>query len=58
MITIELVNMNTNRTFEKTFDNVKEARKFLIRCRYSLVLKVMGISSDSRQAVEELNHYL
>lgn len=57
MITIEIKNINTGEVFEKKFETVKEARKFLVRRRHSLVIRTMSVSSESKQAVEELNNY-
>lgn len=54
MMTVTLLNLATNKTFEKEFDIFEDLRKFLIKCKYSKKVKVISYTGVCREGMEEL----
>lgn len=54
MITLSIINKKTRQHFEKEFENAKEAKRFILRCRYGNNLFIESISTESNEAKNEL----
>lgn len=45
---VTCLNLTTNQTFTKYFDSIVEQRKFVIKCKYSKKIRVIGISCQTQ----------
>lgn len=54
MITFSIIDITTNKSFEKSFDTLKEARKFLLRCNYGNKLFIEAIHCEHEEDKQEL----
>lgn len=57
MTTITCLVNNTGEMFDRNFDDVEEARKFIIKLRYSKKLKRVSIAVDTREEYDYLQWY-
>jgi len=44
MYEVYCLNLLTNERFTKSFDNIKDQKKFMCKCRYSTKIMVIGCS--------------
>ena len=58
MIVVQVYNRERKESFTKEYDNVLEARRFIIRCGYSVKLVIESISTDSPELSEYLNSFV
>ena len=58
MIVVQVYNRERKESFTKEYDNVLEARRFIIRCGYSVKLIIELISTDSPELSEYLNSFV
>lgn len=48
MYIINILDINTNKTFKKEFNNEYFMRKFVKKCKYSKKLKIISIIDNSK----------
>ena len=51
---VEVLVLDTNKTFIKHFDDVREQRKFMIKCKYSKKLMVLSFTWNGQAQYEYL----
>lgn len=48
MFEVELIDLETNKRFTKTFWNEFQMRNFVRKCKYSKKVKVIGITDNTK----------
>lgn len=56
MIKIDLYDLKNRKEFSKYFDDVMDARKFMLRCKYGHSLYILGYSCDDPEENEFLSN--
>ena len=51
---VTCIDLSTGREFTKSFSDVYEQRKFIIKCRYSSKVKVIGYRCQCYEEMEYL----
>lgn len=54
MIIISVIDIKKNKSFDKSFDNLKDARRFILRCGYGNSLFVEAIHCEHEEDKQEL----
>lgn len=57
MTTITIAILKTGQIVDREFEDVSEARKFLLKCRYSKKVRKLAVSTETQGEYEYLYRY-
>lgn len=53
---VQCLDLSNGRTFTLRFDNLRKQRAFIVKCRYSHKIKVIGFTWNSQSEYEYLEY--